>query len=251
MFHTKTTLLTGLAGLSMAVLLAAPASATGWTLPPAQGFPGWETSPPQRDIYLNFDVCPIAPAGAGIPGAVYSGADDDVLKVSDFAQLTGQAQWYAGKSWVGIDNRSTGGERCTPEGDGTMTLHIDNWDDLRREKHVYLEMVYGFGGCGGWVDGLVFLPDQSFQATWTDVQFQYIGHWDDLEWYRQEKRLVVKPNPEWEEIVAVLTAPAGAAIVFDSIHIATECVPEPSTFALLALGALSLVCRGRSHHGQA
>ena len=54
------------------------------------------------------------------------------------------------------------------------------------------------------------------------------------------------PNPPWEELVTIVTVPVGSYIIIDELHLATECVPEPATMSLLALGGFGILRRRRN-----
>ena len=60
-------------------------------------------------------------------------------------------------------------------------------------------------------------------------------------WVRWTSWATLVPNPEWEEMTNVVTFEDPGMMLIDHMHIATECVPEPSTFALLGTGALGLL----------
>lgn len=58
----------------------------------------------------------------------------------------------------------------------------------------------------------------------------------DGEWKTYSQDWYISPNPREEIIVIGLKAPVGAIAAIDQICIYTECIPEPATMALLALG---------------
>ncbi|MBC7354390.1 MAG: PEP-CTERM sorting domain-containing protein, partial [Thermogutta sp.] len=56
----------------------------------------------------------------------------------------------------------------------------------------------------------------------------------------------LEPNPLWEEITLMLPfVPVGQYFLIDRFHVATECIPEPSTVSLAVLGAFGLIWTGR------
>jgi hypothetical protein len=60
-------------------------------------------------------------------------------------------------------------------------------------------------------------------------------------YYTYEWTLEIRPNPQSEQIW--VTFPASANI--EEIHVATICVPEPTTLALLGVGTLAVIRRRR------
>ena len=57
---------------------------------------------------------------------------------------------------------------------------------------------------------------------------------------------IVTPIPQAEDVIADFVAYPGSYDMIHSLHIATQSVPEPGTFSLLALGSLALL---RRKHG--
>jgi hypothetical protein len=211
--------------------------------PPETYAPVWVTPfPYQRNINIGFDVTPVGTAGSGIPGAIYEGTLDPVLKVSDYVQFTGDTHWYDtlsgfnGTGFIGIDNRSGSSTLH-----GTATFRLDNTIVPNPEKHLWLELSYSMS------------PETSFGYGVTGPE---PGFWPSLGgpgnvnlgngFWLLDDEFETSPNPAWETVGFSFTAPAGAVVVFDNVHIATECVPEPAAIALAFLGAGMLIVLRRS-----
>jgi len=221
--------------LAVGCVSLANVQADPFVMPPETYSPDWQTSfPYQRNIYMDFNVSPVAAPGNGIPGAVYEGYLDPTLKASDYVTLDGAAQWYDSvpgftqTGLIGIDNR-TGTSTLT----GYLIFHIDNTTNTDNKKHVWEEFDSfsnnGFGSgvqdpSGNWFDA-VYYHTQGASGNFSKNDFEY-GH---------------SPNPPWENVeFEVLVAP-GQCALFDNLHIATECVPEPATLTLLGIGVISLL----------
>ena len=54
--------------------------------------------------------------------------------------------------------------------------------------------------------------------------------------YRTDWEAGTSPNPPWEDVQFEFIVPAGAVMVLDDVHIATECIPEPGSVALMLVG---------------
>ncbi len=211
---------------------------------PVWGAPEWETGfPYQRNIMWDFDRDPsnTPPAGQYNDPAYdvhYEGTDDPNLWESDWVTFAGDVEWFETLGRIGIDN--TGG--CT-ELEGSVTFHIDNWPDPQLLKHVWTE-----------IESLQPMPFQNCVVpTWGDIPgLLPPGYTEvDSDWWLEydgvnpevleNDWIWIEPNPPWEEIRLDIYAPAGEAVYVDSVHIATECVPEPATVVLLALGGLPML----------
>ena len=221
-------------------LMITLAQADPFIRPPETYAPQWYTPfPYQRNINMEFGVSPVGAPGNGIPGAVYEGWLDPTLKVSDYVTLGGSTSWYATLSGItqtgliGIDNR-LGTEVLT----GTAVFHIDNTPALNQFKDIWIETLAlsSGGGAGAYFQ---VLDPQGNPATVLGGPgiMPYNGGW------LTDYELRITPNPLYETIAWTFEAPVGQYILLDFSHIATECVPEPGTFSLLALGALAVLWR--------
>jgi hypothetical protein len=56
---------------------------------------------------------------------------------------------------------------------------------------------------------------------------------------------LITPNPAYELIYLSFWAQPGGVIIVDSMHIATECVPEPSAAACVGIGLAVLLAAAR------
>jgi hypothetical protein len=209
-------------------------SALAWGTPfvtPPETNPNitWDTLPYQRDIMMDFSTNPVGPTGP-IPGAVYDGADDLVLWDSDFVTIDGNIEWNETKGGIGI----FGG------GSGTITFHFDNWERDWPIKHFYEELIFNVEIDTGSIYQNFVTPSGTNQ---------YTDSWDKVDnlgggSYRLSLWVEFEPNPPWEEKVITLSSTIGN-IYIDSLHVATECVPEPATMLMLGLGGLLIRKRSR------
>jgi len=229
-----------LIGKILCVLAAdTAAQAAVFVNPPEYAAPKWETkSPYQRDIYFDFAVRPVTIPTNGIQGASYTGTLDPILKLSDTVS-GGSPLWHsslAGFSrtgFLGLDNRSGNFGL-----NATVTLHVANTEVLGPEKHVWLEYEWYASPGTNVVFFSVAGPDGKEWPLLGGDPYQYIGD----EFFRGDLEFGASPNPEWETITIHFYAEPGGAAFLDKLHIATECVPEPSALALVVLGVASLIC---------
>jgi len=246
-------------GLVLGCCSIASATETFTYPPETHYYPGsgreWVTTYPdyQRNTFLDFSVDPHteAPTGNGVPGAVYYGTDDEALKASDHVQFFGDIQWYhtvpgqTRTGLVGIDNRDG-----TENKAGYLRQQLDNWSNGNPEKHAWLEGVFGFT-----TENVVLLwfdaPDPHV-VDWGWGDSEDLGVEDPVAWGTGAAWVLIEPNPPYEEIFVGsreslgMFVPPGHAFLVDEMHLATECVPEPGTLALVSLGALALLgCAGR------
>lgn len=221
-------------------LMITLAQADPFINPPETYAPQWYTPfPYQRNINMGFAVNPVAAPGSGIPGAVYEGWLDPTLKVSDYVSFTGSVSWYntipgvTQTGLIGIDNRLGNGLLT-----GTALIHIDNTPDLNRWKDIWVETLAltGYGGANAWLSVLDPLGGQAAFLGGPGA-VPYGDEWlSDYEFR-------ITPNPLYETLMWEFEVPAGTFMFLDGTHIATECIPEPAAFSLLALGALAVLWR--------
>jgi hypothetical protein len=231
--------------LAVPCILLTNAQADPFSYPPETNWSDWVTSLPyQRNVSIDFGVSPVGSAGSGIPGAVYSGTLDSSLKAADYAQFYGDVTWYASvpglsqTGLIGIDNRNG-----TTTLSGYVFFNFGNTSNTANVKHVWEEFDwlsnqgdFGFGvfdTLGLFDMDSVLINDLGggvtrFDAGWTRA-----------------------PNPAQENIGFQLSINPGKYFLFDNLHVATECVPEPGTLALLGVGLLSLFACGHQRRKQA
>jgi hypothetical protein len=243
---------------SLFALMVTMAQADDFYRPPDENnnAPVWSTPfPYQRNIDMNFNVNPVASPGSGIPGAVYEGTLDSSLLSSDFVTLSGSVQWFTaanspnGVAGIGIYN-TTGGPLS-----GSAVFHIDNLDDNLPVKNVWLEALdYDHQAFAGqYLTWDVKDPNGNAATQLAGVPLgpppnvQDPFNVGDLDLVLSDAEFQLTPNPTYETIEINFNAvPAGDYTLVEDFHIATECVPEPATFSLLALGGLALLWRRRS-----
>jgi hypothetical protein len=187
----------------------------------------WATQfPYQRNIMMSFGETPVGTVGAGIPGADYEGYDDPVLKVSDYVTTTGGVRW----------DQATGGIGIYGGGNGTITFHIDNWVRDWPVKYFYEEFIFKVEVVSGSIYQDFITPDGMNKYTDSWIKQDDLGGGR----YRVSIWAEFQPNPPWEEKLFTLSSSTGN-IYLEELHIATVCIPEPSTMALLGLGLGALV----------
>ena len=209
--------------------------------------PIWQTSAPyQRDIYWDFASDPQGgPSPSGTPGTVYSGTHDTFLRESDFVTFSGAMTWFddtgisgGPTGLIGVDNRGGSGILT-----GSVTFHLDNLDNSNPVKHVWLEMEWGgdltpFYSITTDADPLGSVVEDDFLPASLGWTSPLLGQIDN-------KGFTMMPNPEWEELTISFIADPNELLIIDSLHIATECIPEPATLALLGVGGVLLMIRRR------
>jgi hypothetical protein len=202
---------------------------------------GWQSSfPYPRNVLIGFDTDLATwpedddggPAGSKdlIPGlnCDMEGLRDPCLCESDWTSWEGTYQWFeevqGREGVVGIDGTVSPGAMVF------VRFHLDNEEIPRPAKHIWIEMEYCQEGTGGW-----------WSSTWPVAGNSTWREEDLLDgWVRRTWWIELEPNPEWEEVqMEAFVGPQGDGIIlFDYVHIATECVPEPATVLLLATGVL-------------
>lgn len=240
----KTVVLTSLFALMITMAQADP-----FIRPPG---PVWYTPfPYQRNINMDWGVTGVNPVTdsnpSGIPGANYEGTLDPELWGSDAVTLTGAATWFSaatsptnGIPGIGINNIGGAGPLS-----GTAVFTINNVDDNQPLKDIWLEAIDYDNQAfpGQYLNWSVYDPNGNTAAGPNGPPNVQLG---TGEWL-SDAEFQIMPNPDYETIVLSFNnVPAGDFILIDDFHIATESVPEPATFSLLALGGLALLWRRRS-----
>ena len=229
---------------------------------------GWIGAfPYQRNARIDFDTDPATwPPDQNVAGKKelhpdinydLEGTDDPVLFPSDWCDWTGEIAWYdqdptgsARQGLIGFSGASVAG--------GTLTWHLDNRPDLNKYKFLYLEMEIYVDGWGIWGAGIEAAPPAvvGYDAKQMDVQPLGDG------WYHVDLWIPIEPNPLWAELyLRIGTAANGietggqevvsdgilalSSVLIDYVHVATECVPEPASLSLIALGGVMLIRRRR------
>ncbi|MBN1852047.1 MAG: PEP-CTERM sorting domain-containing protein [Pirellulales bacterium] len=235
-------------GLAVVLMLGTLVQASPFEKPPESNMPGWVTAfPYQRNIDWTFATDPRGgPTPNGAPGAHYEGYDDPVLWDSDFIQLGGDAQWYEDLSSFGMPWQGMIGmiNNTTAPMSGELRIHVDNWERLWPFKHVWIEFDY-IANRPEVVDTVDLSMVSSAGSEVVD-DGQSDAWFLPTQLFRQNAWAYIVPNPLWEELVLKIEGlQPGDFILMDRLHIATECVPEPGTFALGGLAIIGLVAFAR------
>jgi len=166
----------------------------------------------------------------------------------DNITMLGAAGWYnTGPGWqghqglVGIDN-SNGSQDLS----GCIQFHINNFMDQNPEKWVWDEIYYYTSANASILHALYACPpppDGVMVTQDNKVNVYSIGGGDPGMHENLDGR--IKPNPFCEEIIIDFFVPAGEEAYIDSFEVATMCIPEPATMAILTLGGLALLRRRR------
>ena len=210
---------------------------------------GWVYPYPyQRNAMIDFATNPSTWAADPvqgkdlIPGANYDteGWLDPVLYPSDWFDWDGTYDWIdtdarlpGRQGLFGIDNRES----------GLLDLiwHLDNLSVANPTKHLWLEMEFYLADDADLFPTIV--PEAPSVLTDSRQDWTVLGDG----WYQYNAWIMLEPNPTWEELqLTLLTGTFDpGTILFDHIHIATECVPEPTTLALFGVGLAGLGLRLR------
>ena len=221
------------AALFLSIGMAASVQAATFTNPPETNAPGWQTNfPYQRNIYWNFSVNPAARPPGPLPGADYKGWADPDLWESDYVELGGDVVWNSDLGAIGIEGA----------GNGAAIFHLDNFLEPLPVKHVYLEATV--------INSNLSDPEYFWNLPYLGLPSGYkenFGYWNYFWTYKGKNSWLldmwfeVTPNPPWEDIILSFYVPAGEYVWIDDLHIATECVPIPSTLLLLGSGFIGLI----------
>ena len=225
--------------VSLAGVMSATAQVPAFVNPPETYWsPPWQGGAPyQRDLYWAFSMSPVGgPSDNGTPGAQYAGTLDPTLKITDVVDFTGSVQYFSaaespdGIAGVGIDN--TGSGTLT----GTLDLYLDNttWPG---QKNIWIETIGQSLGLGSGGAPVVLDPGYTVSGG------QVVGPESYGSLVLQDYGFTVVPNPNEEEVSINFAAAGPGYDMLNSLQIATQCVPEPSTVSLLVLGALALLRR--------
>jgi hypothetical protein len=216
----------------------------------------WYTAfPYQRNAMIDFATnpsnWPVDPANGSardlLPGVNYGleGTHDAALYASDWLQITGEYSWLPtdlllGSSRTGIlffDNRGSGTARQI-----SLTWHLDNLALNNLRKDIWSELIWLQSNQNTAVN-ILLTTQPGFEVKKLYYAFpapiQQSDGWLADDGYGQIMR-----NPEWEEATLLVNIAPHDFFAIDSWHTATECVPEPGTWALFGVG-LAAILLGR------
>ena len=208
-------------------------------------------APYQRDISWNFSVNPVGgPSVSGTPGAAYAGTLDSVLMGSDYVTFSGSFQYFSaaqspdGIAGIGIDN-TRGGGTLTGRANFYLGTTIGG-----AQNNTWIELTQQTGGGPtASSEGVLLAPEYSVSGgivVENTGQLEPGPHGLFLD-MQLDIGNTVTPIPLTEDVIVDFEAYPGSYDMIHSLHIATQSVPEPGTFSLLALGSLALLRRKRGN----
>ncbi|HBO45831.1 MAG TPA: hypothetical protein DD670_18290 [Planctomycetaceae bacterium] len=204
----------------------------------------------QREIYLDLvtHTDSFLPLEDGIDGALYTGYLDPALKPFD--------QAFYGSFTPEVNNLVFGSHSTSPSGTTVVSManlnrDVDSIDitlgnTLNESpfKELWIEWVstcvtVDEDSVGDWLE-----IDAFWDLTIVDVHHQRLSEGSD--WYVTNVLARIEPNPYLETFVFHVPELGGVSgspkYYLDTIAIATNCVPEPSSAVVwLLLGAMSLL----------
>jgi len=210
--------------------------------------PPWQGgSPYQRDIFWNFSVNPTGgPSSIGTPGALYWGTLDQDLKASDYVTFSDSVQYFT----AALSPDGLAGFGITNAGSVTLTglaqFTLGNTMNLL-QKNIWVELT-GVASASNQATLYIQAPGAEYLHLPGPQYSVALGYYSDKEVqssFLQDYGYTILPNPPSEVIQFEFNVAPGEYDVINGLHIATECVPEPATFSLLALGTLALLWRRR------
>jgi hypothetical protein len=113
-----------------------------------------------------------------------------------------------------------------------VALEIPNYEILNNYKEIWVDIGNAVAA------GITISATDGGSTTFT---YQVLPGQGDAEF-----GVIIWPNPYVEKVNFDVMSAIGGLAVLDYIHVDTICIPEPTTIAMLGLGALSLLRRKRS-----
>lgn len=238
------------------VVLAPCAVALPFINPPETyaGSGEWQTAfPYQRNAFIGFDTDPATwPKEPGgqldlLPGPPPGGDNyhlegtlDSQLYESDWLQIAGPYTWLpvdpflnSGRTGILLFNNLGGASVLQV----VLTWHIDNTLENLAVKDLWSELIWAQTGAQSSLNIAAGYPE-GYHLNGAKVAYGPVQLGNN--WLAADGWAQIAANPPWEEASLVINVAAGEAVMIDSWHTATECVPEPGTCALMGLGLLGL-----------
>ncbi len=219
-----------------AFAVAAMAQASPFFFPPEANLPGWVTPfPYQRNIDFTFDD----PLNVLAPH--YEGTLDDQLKCSD--EMLWEGHLWSLRWGDNFQHGAIGAYYDGNPDDADLNLRwrFDNVREPRPIKHIYIEMIYKWNDAQAvpvWESEV----GQAVNTYWDITQPDFV----EPGWSLWRGAYEIVPNPQWEVFgINIHLNNPGSSFWIDRLHVATECVPEPASLAVLSVALGGLLFRRR------
>lgn len=171
---------------------------------------------PQRTIHWSFDS-----AQWWIPETIVGPTwDQGDWVCDDVSPIGSPIQYFDG--YIGVDN-TAGLEYVIFD----LVFHVNNYDNNNPIKYIWDEAIYAFS----YEDSFEVIVPEGYTADWDIINETPVENA-----IRDNMTGTIEKNPPWEEFVWHFNvAPGETAYIYD-FCLSTQCVPEPSSFIVLAAG---------------
>jgi hypothetical protein len=211
---------------------------------------GWASAfPYPRNVAIDFATDPAGwpadPGGTGKdlqPGVNYhlQGWDDAALYASDWFDWSGDLFWFDQDPTGTSGRQGLFGVYDQENPTQEFTWHLDNSVRPDPMKHIWLEAEYYSNKYAEW-----YIVPSAPGAVFHDFKWEAVALTDN--WIRLNIWIEFLPNPPSENLTFRFygNESISGTVLFDFVHVATECTPEPATLAFVSLGAVGLLARRR------